>query len=157
YALQSTFAEKLDRVYKAITKEHFSLPTLLYGLFESQEPSAVRLVSQFYSSHAPQELINIWRRKLRRRPKWDASFVEGAVDVVVDRTRQDLRRSSKGVIGQVDPPLKRPAYRFPYNVVTQANIEHVIDRGFLGNYIDHAKHLTRFLEGVLNKDKRKGK
>ncbi|KAF9368787.1 hypothetical protein CPB97_004251, partial [Podila verticillata] len=79
--------------------------------FASHEPSAVRLVSQFYSSHAPQELIKIWRQKLQRRPKWDASFVESAIDVVVDRTRRDLRRSSKGVIGQVDPPLKRPAYQ----------------------------------------------
>ncbi|KAG0012791.1 hypothetical protein BGZ82_002424, partial [Podila clonocystis] len=78
-----------------------------------------------------------------------------AVDIVVDRTRRDLRRSSKGVIGQADPPLAHPAYQFPYHTVTQANIEHVIDRGFLGSYVDHAKHLTRFLEGVLKKDERK--
>ncbi|KAF8923421.1 hypothetical protein BGZ47_004772, partial [Haplosporangium gracile] len=94
-------------------------------------------------------------QKLCRRPKLDASFVESAVDVVVDRTRRDLRLSSKGVIGQTDPPLKRPAYQFPHNTVTQANIEHVIDRGFLGNYVNHAKHLMRFLQGVLHKDKRK--
>ncbi|KAG0356869.1 hypothetical protein BGX24_006331, partial [Mortierella sp. AD032] len=121
----------------------------------SHEPFAVRLVSRFYSSHAPRELMKIWRRKLRRRSKWDASFVESAVDIVVDRTRRDLRRSSKGVVGQVDPPLERPAYQFPYHTVTQANIEHVIDRGFLGSYVDHAKHLTRFLEGVLRKDEHK--
>ncbi|KAG0279662.1 hypothetical protein BGZ97_009537, partial [Linnemannia gamsii] len=123
----------------------------------SHDPSAVRLASQLYSSHAPRELIKIWRQKLTRRRKWDASFVESAVDVVVDRTRRDLRRSSKGVIGQVDPPLKRPAYQFPYNTVTQTNIEHVIDRGFLGSYLNHARPLTTLLEGVLYKDNRKNK
>ncbi|KAF8926468.1 hypothetical protein BGZ58_011161 [Dissophora ornata] len=91
------------------------------------------------------------------RSKLDASFVESAVDIVVDRTRRDLRRSSKGVIGQVDPPLERPACQFPYHTVTQANIEHVIDCGFLGSYVDYAKHLTWFLEGALNKDERKNK
>ncbi|KAF9899125.1 hypothetical protein EC991_009576 [Linnemannia zychae] len=123
----------------------------------SSEVSAVRLASQFYRSHAPHELIKIWRQKLRRRSKWDASFMNGVVDAMVDRTRRDLRRSSNGVIGQINPPLKRPAYQFPYNAVTLANIEHVIDRGFLGNYVDHAKPLTRFLEDVLKKDSSKNK
>ncbi|KAI8594324.1 hypothetical protein EDD21DRAFT_421902, partial [Dissophora ornata] len=153
----STRKAPVNGIYKAITDEGFTLPIFLYALFESHEPSAVRLASQFYSSHAPRDLIKIWKQKLQKRPKFDASFVESAVDVVVDRTRRDLRRSRKGVIGQVDPPLERPAYQFPYNTVTQANIEHVIDRGFLDSYVDHAKHLTRFLEGVLNKDKNKNK
>ncbi|KAF8923196.1 hypothetical protein BGZ47_004953, partial [Haplosporangium gracile] len=145
------------RIYEAIKDEGFSLPTFLYALFESDDTIALRLASQFYSSHAPRELIEIWKQKLRRQSKWDASFIEGAVDAVVDRTRRDLQRSSKGVIGQVDPPLKRPAYQFPHNRVTQANIEHVIDRGFLGSYVDHAKPLARLLEDVLKKDKRKNK
>ncbi|KAG0275039.1 hypothetical protein BGZ96_003976, partial [Linnemannia gamsii] len=153
----STRKAPVKRIYEAIKEEGLSLPTFLYALFESDETFAVRLASQFYSSHAPRELIEIWRQKLRRRSKWDASFIEGAVDVVVYRTRRDLRRSSNGVIGQVDPPPKRPAYQFPHNRVTQANIEHVIDRGFLGNYVDHAKPLTRFLEDVLKKDERKNK
>lgn len=115
------------------------------------------MASQFYSSHAPHELIKIWRQKLCRQPKRDASFIEGAIDVVVDHTQWDLQCSSKGVIGQVDPPLKCPAYQFPHNTVMQANIEHVIDCGFLGNYVNHAKPLAWFLEGVLKKDKCKNK
>ncbi|KAF9177079.1 hypothetical protein BGZ50_009236, partial [Haplosporangium sp. Z 11] len=153
--IKSTFPQKLERIYKAIKKEGFSLPKFLYKLFASQERPAVHLASQFYESHAPRTLIKMWNEKLRRRSKWDASFVESSVDVVVDRTRRDLRRSSKGVIGQVDPPLERPAYQFPYNTVTQANIEHLINRGFLDSYIEHATCLRRFLERVLSKDKRK--
>ncbi|KAF9915471.1 hypothetical protein FBU30_001946 [Linnemannia zychae] len=84
---RSSFTKKLKTIYDAIKKENFTLPTFLCTLFNSSESSATRLTTQFYLSHAPCELIKIWKQKLRRRPKFDASFVESAVDVVVDRTR----------------------------------------------------------------------
>ncbi|CAO3568652.1 unnamed protein product [Mortierella alpina] len=157
YRPRSTAAEKIDRIRLTIAEEELSMRGFLEALFKAEDSDDGRQMAQFYSNNGPSIIMNIWRQKLRKRPKWAESFVEAAVDIVVERTRRDLRDSSKGVIGQVEPPLGRAAYRFPHHCVTQTNIKHVIDRGFLSSYVNHARPLMRLLEGVLSNCRRKRK
>ncbi|KFH71184.1 hypothetical protein, variant [Podila verticillata NRRL 6337] len=152
--MPSIFHDKMERIKVAIHQEHLTLPTFLSALFESDDGDVAQWAGQFYSNDGPRRIIEIWGRKLRTRT-WDASFVNSAVDVVVERTRRDLRRCKEGVIGEKG--LKDRAYRFPYYTVTQANIEDILCPGFLDGYAGRATYLTRFLKGVLDKKNKSGK
>lgn len=166
--------EKLCRVLECIKAEELTLPTFLLALFKSDEKIAKDYTSSFYEADGPQRLVEVWDQKLRHNKKyqrWDESFVNSAVDVVVDRTLQHLN----------DDDVKRE-WRLPYTEITEERIAQYLlhDFGFLRRYaagtgddendgtahgMSHAvgrsntkgkkggaKYLTRFLKGVLKED-----
>lgn len=120
-------------------------------LFESGDGDVKKRTHKFYEQDGPSRIVEIWSSKLHRRKDWDSSFVNSAIDVVVHQTNRDLKRY-KGVIGDNSSD---PAYRLPFNRVTEENIEQVLSNGFLDTYASDVQFLMWLLDGVLNKNKGK--
>jgi hypothetical protein len=165
---QSSMSGKLCRVLECIKAEGLSLPRFLVELFKSDERTATDYTNPFYEAHGPRQLIQVWDEQLRndkRLERWDESFVNSAVDVVVDRTLRHLD----------DNDVKKE-WRLPHTDVTEEKIASYLldDFGFLRRYAagtadnkndgmadggpnisgkgGGAKYLMRFLKGVLKED-----
>ncbi|KAG0313565.1 hypothetical protein BG000_005836, partial [Podila horticola] len=171
---RSSMSAKLRRVLECIKAEDLSLPRFLVELFKSDDWTVTEYTNPFYEAHGPQRLIEVWDKQLRddkRHERWDESFVNSAVDVVVDRTLKHLD----------DNDVKKE-WRLPHTSVTEEKVAGYLldDFGFLRRYAagvaddkndgmadgkahadggpntngknDGAKYLIRFLKGVLKED-----
>ncbi|KFH63726.1 hypothetical protein MVEG_10419 [Podila verticillata NRRL 6337] len=147
----SIITQKIKLVLGCIKDQGLSLPVFLEMLFESGDGDVKMRTHKFYEQDGPSRIVEIWSSKLHRRKDWDSSFVNSAVDIVVHRTNRDLKRY-KGVVGDNSSD---PAYRLPFNRVTERNIEQVLSNGFLDTYAGDAQFLMRLLDGVLDKNKGK--
>ncbi|KAG0355162.1 hypothetical protein BGX24_006716, partial [Mortierella sp. AD032] len=171
---RSSISDKLRRILEFIKAEDLPLPRFFVELFMSVDRIATDYTNPFFEADGPRRLIQVWDERLRgdkRHERWDESFVNSAVDVVVDRTIRHLN----------DDDVKKE-WRLPHTSVTEEKVASYLldDFGFLRRYATGtaedksddladdkaqtaggpntkgksggAKYLTRFLKGVLKED-----
>ncbi|KAG0011419.1 hypothetical protein BGZ82_003007, partial [Podila clonocystis] len=119
-----------------------TLPTFLEALFTSDDTNVRRWTGLFYDNDGPARLVQVWSNSLHSG-KWDESFVNSAVDVVVERTREHLKKNK----------VRQP-WRLPHTEVTEQKIARYLldDFGFLEHYAKGAIYLTRLLSDLLKED-----
>ncbi|KAG0010922.1 hypothetical protein BGZ81_002488 [Podila clonocystis] len=142
YVLQSTALQKLLKILRYINQELMTLPTFLEELFQSEDPEITHWTGQFYEVKGTERVLKIWNNKLRGS-KWEAAFVNSAVDVVVARTLKHLESNNV-----------RKGWRLPHSKVTEQKVADFFldDFKFLHRYAEGAPYLTRLLKGLLRED-----
>ncbi|KAI1290981.1 hypothetical protein EDD11_009071 [Mortierella claussenii] len=139
---RATIPQKLLRILRCISDENMTLPTFLEELFKSDNPDVAQWTGVFHDNKGAGRVIRVWDSKLQGG-KWEADFVNSAVDVVINRTLKHLESNEV-----------RKDWRLPHKQVTEQKVtEFFIDNfRFLHRYAEGAKYLTRFLKGLLRED-----
>ncbi|KAI1314785.1 hypothetical protein EDD11_001713 [Mortierella claussenii] len=129
--------DAVSRVFELIQENGMTLWTFLLAAFNSKKGSTITRVKAFYQFGGPAVLINYWKDSFRRSKKNKGSFVDAAMDIVIDRLQRGFNSAQEELRSPAEPTSSATIDTFSFK-----NIQKALN--------DHALRLVKLLSGLLN-------
>ncbi|KAG0361113.1 hypothetical protein BGX24_005428 [Mortierella sp. AD032] len=114
----------------------YSLRKFILAILQSTNSEIRRYVGMFYHQNGPAAILQ-YLNKLLQYNKYDETFAQAAVDLLITRTRSELNKLSE-----------QDCLRSPANSYSRRRVETFSMENIEGVFAERAPHLTRLLEGL---------